>query len=309
MANRSTVKSNIITKNVPSVTNAILTDMLNTEMADNLRFREDTAKTQNSGISNITVNFSGYDRIDLTRTGGTLIITVAGMGDGEEKYLLITKTAGQAVTWSGVTDITPVKSNANALATVLYQIVRKGSNYFAWAWVENVQVATDTIAGVLETGTTAEHNALTSVNVACVPGRLPTASTTQKGLTEHATATEVDAGTSGNLVVIASELKRKYDELNALITTINARAYVRDLGTYHHGDVGSGGDSVNIMFATELSTADYRVEVTIYTPAAQAGDNDIKYRITAKTTTYFTIALEQTANETQDCYIDWVVIF
>ena len=89
MANRQTAKSNIVTKNVPTVTNAILTDMLNSELADNIVFGEDVAVVQNSSVSNITVDFTGKDRIDLTRTGGSLNITVAGMGDGETKYLLI----------------------------------------------------------------------------------------------------------------------------------------------------------------------------------------------------------------------------
>lgn len=33
------------------------------------------------------------------------------------------------------------------------------------------------------------------------------------GITKHASAAQIDAGTAGNLVVIASQLKRKYDEL------------------------------------------------------------------------------------------------
>lgn len=250
MANRTSAKSNIITKNVPTVTNAILTDMLNSDLADNLVFREDVAVLQNSSVSNITVDFTNKDRIDLTRTGGSLNITVTGLGDGDVKYLLIAKTAGQAVTFVGVTDVTPIKANANALSLVLYEITRKSSYYFAKAWVENVKSATDTIEGVLETATQSESNALSAVNKIITPGRQPIASTTQKGLVELATlaeanaltsallaitpatlpsatstqkgiievasAAENDAGTAGNLAVIASELKRKYDALSAI---------------------------------------------------------------------------------------------
>jgi len=138
MSNRTTVKSNIVAQNVPTVTNAILTGMLNTELADNVRFREDVAVIQNSSITSITVDFTGKDRVDLTRTGGALSISVSGIGDGEEKYLLITKTAGQAVTFVGVTDVTPVPANVNALGTVVYQIVRKDSNYLCKAWVDTI---------------------------------------------------------------------------------------------------------------------------------------------------------------------------
>jgi len=138
MANRTTVKSNIVTQNVPTVTNAIMTNMLNAELADNVRFREDVAVIQASAISAIVVDFAGKDRVDLTRTGGSLAISVTGIDDGETKYLLVTKTAGQAVSWVGITDITPVKANADALPLVLYELVRKGANYFVKAWVDTV---------------------------------------------------------------------------------------------------------------------------------------------------------------------------
>lgn len=157
MANRTTVKNNIITQNVPTVTNAILTGMLNTELADNIKFREDVAVAQSSGATNITVNFTGRDRVDLTRTGGALNITVSGIADGEEVDLLITKTVGQPVTWVGVTDITPIKENVTSVPLVLYSIRRKGANYYAKAWVETVVKASDA-----ETITGTETNKLTT---------------------------------------------------------------------------------------------------------------------------------------------------
>lgn len=252
MANRQSVKSNIISKLTALVTIVKHRDILNSEIADNVVFKEDVAIAQSSSASNITVDFSGKDRVDLTRTGGSLNITVSNIGDGQDVDLLITKTAGQAVTFTNVTDITPIKANANALSIVLYRITRKSSNFYAKAWVENVKTATDTIEGVLETATQAESNALSATNKIVTPGRQPIATTSQKGLVELATSTEanalsdttrpvtpgtipqastsqkgvievataaqVDAGTAGNLAVIASELKRKYDDLVSQIT-------------------------------------------------------------------------------------------
>lgn len=150
MSNRTTVKSNIDTLNVPSVTNEDMGEMLKDNICDNVVFREDVAIAQTSTTSNVTLNFTGKDRIELTRTGGSLNITASGMDDGDTKYLLITKTAGQAVTFVGITDVTPVKYHANALSTVLYEIVRKGSNYYTKAWVETVLPASKTEA---QTGT------------------------------------------------------------------------------------------------------------------------------------------------------------
>jgi hypothetical protein len=226
-----------------------MTDMLNAELADNLKFREDVAVVQNSGLSNITCDFAGKDRIDLTRTGGTLNISVANIGDGETVYLLIRKTEGYAITFTGVTDVTPVIENVSSLETVLYEIVRKGTYYFARAWVETVKQATTIIPGIARLATQAESNALSRTDLMLTPGRqplasysqkglievatsaevqlmqsetlavtpfnLPISSTTQRGLVEVATSGEIDAGTntgSGTQYVVQpSELKRKYE--------------------------------------------------------------------------------------------------
>lgn len=225
--NRQTFTSNVTSKIQPKVTTAIHRDMLINDLAASVVFGQDVAIPQSSAISNITVDFTGKDRVDLTRTGGSLNITVTGIDDGETKFLLITKTSGQAVTFVGVTDVTPVKQNANALNLVLYEIVRKSSYYFAKAWVENVKTATEDIEGVLETATSAEANALSVINKIITPGRIPIASTSQRGVVEHATSAENDAGTAGNLVVTAAEMKRKYDAALAYAYGLNTAMDVR----------------------------------------------------------------------------------
>jgi hypothetical protein len=213
--NRQSFTSNVTTKIQPLVTTAIHRDVLINDLAASVVFGQDVALPQTATATNITVDFTGKDRVDLTRTGGALNITLSGIDDGETKFLLITKTAGQAVTFVGVTDVTPIKANANALNLVLYEIVRKSSSYFAKAWVENVKTATETIEGVLEIATAAEANAISALDKIITPGRIPVASQTQKGIIEIATSAEVDAGSIGNLAVIALELKRKYDALVA----------------------------------------------------------------------------------------------
>jgi hypothetical protein len=126
---------------------------------------------------------------------------------------------------------------------VLYEIVRKSSYFFAKAWAENVKSATDGIEGVLKTATQAESNGLSVTNKIVTPGRMPIAGDAQRGVAEIATAAECnaladttryvtpgriplatetqqgiirvatqaenDAGTAGNIAVIASELARK----------------------------------------------------------------------------------------------------
>lgn len=254
--NRTTAKTNITTINVPSVSNAEMNTMLKDELADNIVFLADVAVVQTSSTTNITVNFTDKDRIDLTRTGGALNITVSGLDDGTLKYLKITKTAGEAITWVGVTDITPVKENITSQTLVLYEIIRKGSDYFARAWVETVIQATDTVKGVLRIATqiehenltdndiacvpgrlpisntvkqgliqiadSTEHNDLSSVSLACVPGRLPAASTSQRGLIEHADTAQFEAGTDieglDPLCARPSDIINKFNNQQAWIT-------------------------------------------------------------------------------------------
>lgn len=224
MANRTTVKSNIITKNVPSVSNVILTDMLNAELADNLKFKEDVAVIQASAVSNIVCDFAGKDRIDLTRTGGSLNISVANIGDGDTVFIVVNKTAGQAVTFTGVTDITNVKTYADALTTVLYEIVRKGNNYFAWAWVETVKQATESIAGVLRIASTAEANALTAADRIITPANLPRGATSQKGIAQLATQAEANALTEANKYLSPAILPRSTTSQVGMVKIADANA-------------------------------------------------------------------------------------
>lgn len=206
MANRTTVKSNIQTLNVPSVSNADLEDMLNDNICDNVVFKEDVAVIQNSSSSNINCDFTGKDRINLTRTGGSLIITVSGIEDGQTAWLLVTKTAGQVISWVGVTDITPVIDNVTAQGTVIYMIVRKGNNYRALALIKSPLNASETVRGLAQTATQAQANALSSDLVYLTPAKLPTAGSAQKGLVELATNAETAQGIDATRAVTPAGL-------------------------------------------------------------------------------------------------------
>lgn len=267
MANRTTVKSNIVSKNVPSVTNTILTDMLNADMNDNIVFKEDVAVVQSSSTSNITCDFTGKDRINLTRTGGSLNITLSGIGDGQTVHLLITKTTGQAITWVGVTDVTPVVADVTALSTVLYEVVRKGSNYYARAFVV-IGAATELRAGILETATQSEANSLTVTDKIITPGTIPKGSTTQEGVVEIATSSEINAGTDvdgtgDQLVVQPSELLRIGKDTGASWSTLTKEAswdagtvqyYLDNRGFVHVRCTGLNEISIDITTFREIGT-------------------------------------------------------
>lgn len=338
MANRTSFKSSVTTKIQPLMTTLIHRDVLNNDLADSVVFGEDVAVVQNSGATNITVDFTGKDRVDLTRTGGALNITLSGIGDGERKFLLITKTIGQEITFVGVTDITPIKANVTAESIVLYEIVRKSSYYFCKAWVENVKTATDEIEGVLETATQAESDALsvtdkivtpgrqplatqtqkglvelatatearalTDLTVAIAPGTIPIATTVQKGVIEVATSSQVDAGTAGDLAVIASDLKRKYD---ALVASIAAKT---SKGSLTVGDINTG--KYNYTITHNAGTTDYNAIIGLRTLNNSSLSTDYGLRaprIISKSANSMVIGIQKLNDANVALYLDWVLIF
>lgn len=333
--NRTTAKADIVALNVPSVSNATMNTMLNEKLADNVRFREDVAVSQAASTSNITVDFTNKDRIDLTRTGGALNITISGMGDGEDKSLLIVKTAGQIVTFANATDITPVKTNADALATVLYELKRKGANYFAKAWVETVQMAS-----------LAEAQALTITNKAIAPGTIPIGNTTQKGVVDKATlaqAKEFDSGTydadvHGKVITVETQPKGDVDQPGAVAIAENMSSqdydelkggyYIVPLVTqvkaYVDGRtpkiVRAGGQATIAGVATNSNgsvtvthnlnlTAPYQVLLTEDANGAGHPFPDFSVFVDAKGLNSFSITVRnRQSGAAQDFYFDWIVV-
>jgi hypothetical protein len=308
--NRQSFTSNVTTKIQPLVTTAIHRDVLINDLAASVVFGQDVALPQTSTSSNITVDFTGKDRVDLTRTGGSLNITITGLDDGEVKYLLITKSPGQAVTFVGVTDITPIKQNANALNLVLYEIVRKGSYYFAKAWVENVKTATETIEGVAEVATQAESNALSVTNKMITPGRFPSASTTQRGISRFGTDMEADTGQTA-YAANCYQLLRKYNQVVALntalaarVTTLESRKQILASGTYDLGDPGSTAE-FTIEFGITVTGA-YKLFYSVYD--SNGFPQDLVLGIKTETTTNAVLKIRELDSHIQDVLVHWFVL-
>lgn len=232
MANRNTVKAAIVTKNVPTVTNAILTDMLNGEMNDNIRFKEDHATPITATGGGATLDFSIFDRVDLTNLGGDTGLAVSGMNDGEEKWLVLNKSTNTSVNWVGVTDMTGSQEKVNTATKVVYQIFRKGTEYYAKALILP-GLATSAIEGVTRYATAVEVAAETSQVLAVSPytlaQRVPLATLLAAGKVELATTGEITAGTdlSGTnpLVVKPSQLKTSNDRIGVVEGKTNYYAF------------------------------------------------------------------------------------
>jgi len=308
-----------------------MTTMLNTELADNIVFGADVAVLQSSGSSAITVDFTGKDRVDLTRTGGALYITVSGIDDGELKYLLITKTIGQVITFVGVTDITPVKSEVTALGTVLYMIVRKATNYYAWAWVETVKTATSAQIGVVQIADQTIHNSLSSISRVCVPGYLPLMSTSQKGLVEAATTTETRALSDATRAVTPAGLGAVVDDIQNVneawisldySANFSAASYcqyfkdnvgnvqIRAKNLRTKIDYSSGTD----MIAVGTLPVGYRpltaFEVVFWGQRKTTGNyNTLRNEIAGVITSDGIVAISATQSITTSNYIDFYIIF
>lgn len=305
MANRNAVKGAIVTKNVPTVTNAILTDMLNAEMNDNLRFREDYASSQTvttpDPITGVVLDFTGIDRIDLTRTGGNTVLSVSGMGDGEEKYLRFVKSAGSTVAWTGVTDITGDQTNVTAAGVVVYQIIRKGTTYLTQAFVAPV-IASLTNTGVTRYADNSEVLAGTETALAISPYTLttgvPAASYITPGRIEIATQTEVNTGTDEVRAVCPKTLKPTTDR----VAVLEGKKLVYSETTGVISVAGSATAAVTITH--NLGYTGYRASAMVINSATIAG----KVVIGVKGTNTMTIGLLNDTGSTMNVQVE-VMLF
>jgi len=155
MASRETVKSNIQTLNVPSVSNDDLEDMLNDNICDNVRFKEHSTKPAvNPGSSSFGINFTGFDSVVYNKTGSSVIINgVTGLAEGQTGFLTLNKSAGQTVSFSGITDMTVFTELVTPLSSVNFIIKRKNNVYYALAMIKDVAYAS-TFDGITGTNTT-----------------------------------------------------------------------------------------------------------------------------------------------------------
>lgn len=222
MANRTTAKSNVDEKIVPKVTNAIHRDMVKTDIMDNVVFKEEVVRIVTSSQTNINIDFQDVDRVNVTRTGGGLNLLLSNIVDGQTAWLYVTKSSGTNVIFQNATDITPIAQRLADETTIVYMIVRKGTVYTALALKETVVQGTDTIEGLFASATTAEHNALSVTDKVCVPGRLPTSTTSQKGLVELADSSETVDLSITNKAVVPGYLPIANEEQQGLIATANS---------------------------------------------------------------------------------------
>lgn len=263
MANRTTVKSNIQNLNVPSVTNEDMEDMLNDNICDNVVFQEDVVKAQNTSVSSVNVNFTGYDRVNLSGYGLNLTISVSGLDDGNFRWLKVIKTSGRTISFSGVTLLNYLSENLTSATEVDFIVIRKGSKYYALPLLEQLQRATETKEGVLQVATQAQANALVTDLKIVTPKKIPIATTSQKGIQELSTNAESISGSADDKLVTPASMHAKLNNFKTLNswTSISLQPGWTGIIEYFIDPFGL----VHMRFGGVRPTSDLDVKDTQYT--------------------------------------------
>jgi len=157
--NRTEIKSDVNTIFVPTLEIVNHRAFLN-DQADNLLFGKDVKQTQTVNASVTNIDFAGKDIVilDAVTYGSTSVITTSGLDDGNVKYLLINKNAGQAILFNDI-DMTEYKGRAVPLVSLLYTIYNKNNVTYVKLLTNTVgQYETVTELALINTWTNANTN-------------------------------------------------------------------------------------------------------------------------------------------------------
>ena len=219
--NRVTAKSNVDTQIVPVMVTAVHRSVLKTDVLDNVVFRNDTVTSATYATGGArTIDFSSggssvIDRFDITTSGSSLYLTMAGIDDGEVKFIKINKTSGQLVSWDVWQFGNNIPQNAVPLTiatSVLYMVIRKGANYYCIS-------CTDTAIPV----STFEEMTLLRNNYKYITPALLgflKASESQKGIQENATDAEAIITTKDDKTITPKKWNTAF--LHAVATSLEA---------------------------------------------------------------------------------------
>lgn len=112
-----------------------LKEALNDFFAQSCVFRKDVSSALTPLTGTPSIDFTDIDYISADVSPNTFTsytFNISGVQQGEIKYLLIIKTAGDSVSFSGATDIGPGSSFIDSKTSILYRLTNKdGSNIIA----------------------------------------------------------------------------------------------------------------------------------------------------------------------------------
>lgn len=93
---------------------------------DSVLLNRDDVNTIAATTAATNVVFTGYDTI-IVNANTSSVLTISGVSDGEVKYLIINKSAGNAITFAGATANGYNQTYENTLTLLVYKIISKGS--------------------------------------------------------------------------------------------------------------------------------------------------------------------------------------
>jgi hypothetical protein len=106
---------------------------LKDDMIESAVLRKDVIASQTPSGGNVAVDFSSKDLCTVTTTGN-LSVSFLGMDNGDVKYLAITKNAGNTISFTGSTDVSPRRDYIDATAlTVIYKVANKNGTIWVCA--------------------------------------------------------------------------------------------------------------------------------------------------------------------------------
>ena len=111
---------------------------LRDEILNNCLFRKDVSDSQVASGTTKTLDFDGFDYIEVAQSNN-VAYTLNNILQGEIKYLKITKTAAQTVSYINGTDVSVRKAFINATTVVIYRIINKDATIY----LESINIDND----------------------------------------------------------------------------------------------------------------------------------------------------------------------
>lgn len=130
--NRTEAKAAVNSDLVPVIKADILRNTLNNDLLSGIMFDKDTKASFTNVADAITIDFTPTDLITdtilLNAATFSPDITINGLQDGSERTLIVTKTAGNGVTFTNATDLSTDTTNIDDnLTVVVYSVINKNN--------------------------------------------------------------------------------------------------------------------------------------------------------------------------------------
>lgn len=138
--NRDELQTQIDSTFVATLAIANHRSYLKDPQAESLVFRKDVIASETPSGGTVTVDYSNKDLATASITAN-LTVSFSGMENGDVKYLLITKSATNTVSFSGANDMVRFRDLINTeLTSILYRITNKNNVIY----VEDIYNPADT---------------------------------------------------------------------------------------------------------------------------------------------------------------------